>query len=162
MCPRVGCCCLVAKVCLTLLYPTRLLSAWDFPGKNTGVGFHFLPPGDLSDPGIKPVSPASTGGCFTTEPVGKPPEWDDVPVKQEASNSQESHVGNHVAWNLVVISPTIVKKAWVSFKRYLSRDGFDHFNLHLLLQAWHSQDLHLQRYCSQIEFPNIFFIIPSF
>ena len=60
-------------------------------------GFSLPSPGDLSDPGIKPVSPASTGGCFTTEPVGKPPEWDDVPVKQEASNSQESHVGNHVA-----------------------------------------------------------------
>ena len=24
------------------LYPTRLLHPWDFPGKNTGVGYHFL------------------------------------------------------------------------------------------------------------------------
>ena len=24
------------------LYPTRLLCPWDFPGKNSGVGFHFL------------------------------------------------------------------------------------------------------------------------
>ena len=24
------------------LYPTRILSPWDFPGKNTGVGCHFL------------------------------------------------------------------------------------------------------------------------
>ena len=24
------------------LYPTRLLCPWDFPGKNTGVGCHFL------------------------------------------------------------------------------------------------------------------------
>ena len=24
------------------LYPTRLLSPWNFPGKNTGVGYHFL------------------------------------------------------------------------------------------------------------------------
>ena len=24
------------------LYPARLLSPWDFPGKNTGVGYHFL------------------------------------------------------------------------------------------------------------------------
>ena len=29
---------------------------WDFPGKNTGVGCHFLSPGNLPDPGIKPVS----------------------------------------------------------------------------------------------------------
>ena len=41
------CCCLVAKSSPTLLQPhglqpTRLLCAWNFPGKNTRVGFHFL------------------------------------------------------------------------------------------------------------------------
>ena len=30
----------------------------DFPGKNTGVGCHFLSPGELPDPGIEPASPA--------------------------------------------------------------------------------------------------------
>ena len=35
-------------------------------------GFLFTLPGDLSDPGIKPVSPALAGGFFTTEPPGKP------------------------------------------------------------------------------------------
>ena len=29
------------------------------------------PPGDLSDPRIKPSSPALAGGFFTTEPPGK-------------------------------------------------------------------------------------------
>ena len=66
------CCCLVAKSCLTLatyrLYPTRLLCPWDFPGKNTGVGYHF----PLSNPGIELVSPTLAGGLFTTEPPGKP------------------------------------------------------------------------------------------
>ena len=37
---------LVAKSCLTLathgLQPARLLCPWDSPGKNTGVGCHFL------------------------------------------------------------------------------------------------------------------------
>ena len=38
---------LVAESCLTLLWPhwtlpTRLLCPWDFPGKNTAVGCHFL------------------------------------------------------------------------------------------------------------------------
>ena len=28
-------------------------------------------PGDLSDPGIKPMSPALVGGFFTIEPPGK-------------------------------------------------------------------------------------------
>ena len=39
--------CFVAKSCQTLLWPhglqsARLLCPWNFPGKNTGVGFHFL------------------------------------------------------------------------------------------------------------------------
>ena len=48
----------VAQSCRTLCDPmdcslTRFLCPWDFPGKNTGVGCHFLP-----DPGIEPRSPA--------------------------------------------------------------------------------------------------------
>ena len=35
-------------------------------------GLPFLAPGDLPDPGIKPISPALAGGFFTTEPPGKP------------------------------------------------------------------------------------------
>ena len=35
-------------------------------------GLPFPPPGNLSDPGIKPASPALAGGFFTTEPLGKP------------------------------------------------------------------------------------------
>ena len=37
----------------------QLPCPWDFPGKNTGVGCHFPPPGDLPDPGIGSTSPAS-------------------------------------------------------------------------------------------------------
>ena len=41
------CCCLVAKLCLTLSVPmyyklTSLFCVWDFPGKNTGMGCLFL------------------------------------------------------------------------------------------------------------------------
>ena len=35
-------------------------------------GLPFPSPGDLSDPGIEPASPALAGGFFTTEPPGKP------------------------------------------------------------------------------------------
>ena len=38
----------------------------------------FLTPGDLPDLGIEPmspVSPALAGRFFTTEPHGKPPQW---------------------------------------------------------------------------------------
>ena len=41
------CCCLVTQLCPTLLRPlglgpARLLCPWDFPGKNIGMGCHFL------------------------------------------------------------------------------------------------------------------------
>ena len=49
---------------------------WDFPGKNTGVGCHFLFPGDLPDLEIEPLSPASVsyiaGRFFTAGPPEKP------------------------------------------------------------------------------------------
>ena len=46
-CDFYGCCCLVAKSCPTLLrphglYPASLLCLWDFPGKKTGGGCHFI------------------------------------------------------------------------------------------------------------------------
>ena len=43
-----------------------LLCTWDFPGENTGVGYHFLLPG------VKPTSPALADRFFTAEPPGKP------------------------------------------------------------------------------------------
>ena len=70
------CCCLVIKSCPTLLqlhelWLARLICPWDFPGKDTEVGCHFLLQGHLPDPGIKPASSALAGGFFTTESPGK-------------------------------------------------------------------------------------------
>ena len=51
------------------LYPARLPCLWNFLGKNTGVGYHFLLQGNLSNPGTEPtslVSPALAGRFFTT------------------------------------------------------------------------------------------------
>ena len=57
------------------MQPVRLLCPWSFPGKNTGVGCHFLLQGILSTPGLteskSPASPALAGRFFTTEPHGK-------------------------------------------------------------------------------------------
>ena len=71
------CCCLVAKLYLTLLQPYGLYS---LPGSSVhGIlqarlleWLPFPSPGYLPDPGIEPVSPALAGGFFTTEPPGKP------------------------------------------------------------------------------------------
>ena len=75
------CCSIVGKSCLTLwphgLWPTRLLCAWDFPGKSNWSGLPFPSPEDLPDPEIKPVSPTSpalSGRFFTTELPGKATE----------------------------------------------------------------------------------------
>ena len=38
------------------------------PGKNTGVGCHAPPPGDLSNPGIEPRSPALQVNSLPSEP----------------------------------------------------------------------------------------------
>ena len=53
--------------------PNRLCP-WNSPGKNTGVGCHFLPQGS-SDPGVESMSllsPVLAGGFLTTKPPGKP------------------------------------------------------------------------------------------
>ena len=41
------------------------------PRQEYWSGLPFPPPGDLSDPGVEPGSPALAGGFFTTEPPGK-------------------------------------------------------------------------------------------
>ena len=43
-----------------------------FPRQEYWSELPFPPPGDLSDPGIEPTSPALAGRFFTTEPRGKP------------------------------------------------------------------------------------------
>ena len=53
------------------------LSMGFFLGKDTGVGHRFPPPGDLPNPGIKPISPVSLAlqvdfFFLPTEPSGKP------------------------------------------------------------------------------------------
>ena len=73
---REGCGCLVVKLCLTLCDPMDCSP----PGSYVhGISqarilewLPFLSPGDLSNPGIKPVSRALAEGFFTTEPSGKP------------------------------------------------------------------------------------------
>ena len=63
---------LLAETCWTLgphgLEPLRPLCPWDFPGKNTGVGCHFLLQG------IKLMSPALQDYSFTADPPGKLPQ----------------------------------------------------------------------------------------
>ena len=54
------------------LWPHGLCSSWNSPGQNTGMGKPFPSPGNLSNPGIKPRSPALQVYSLPTELSGKP------------------------------------------------------------------------------------------
>ena len=74
------CSCSVSKLCPTLSHHTYCNLPGSsvhgiFPGKDAGMGCHFLLQGNLPDPGIEPMSPLSpalAGRFLTTEPSGKP------------------------------------------------------------------------------------------
>ena len=71
-----SCCCSVAESCLTLVTPWTAAHqaplSMGFSRQEYWSGLPFPPPGNLPNPGGKPTSPALAGGCFTTEPPGKP------------------------------------------------------------------------------------------
>ena len=52
--------------------PTKLLHPWDPPGKNTGVGYHFLLQGVFPTQGLNPGLLALEAAALTSEPPGKP------------------------------------------------------------------------------------------
>ena len=83
--------------------PTRLLRPWDSPGKNTGVGCHFLlqcmkvksesevaqswsgllfpSPGNLLDKAIKPMSSELQAGSLPSESPGRSLKWMGLDLK---------------------------------------------------------------------------------
>ncbi|MGC2927777.1 hypothetical protein, partial [Enterococcus faecalis] len=58
--------------CLCVLSCVRLLSPWNFPGKNTGVHCHFPSPGDLPNSGIEPATPALAEDSLSLSHLGSP------------------------------------------------------------------------------------------
>ena len=60
-----------------------LLCPWDSPGKNTGSGLPFPPPGDLPNPGIERESAASPALQVDSLPLnhqGRRRQWHPTPV----------------------------------------------------------------------------------
>ena len=51
-----------------LTVPQQAPLSMGFHRQEYWSGLPFCPPGDLPNPGIKPVSPSLAGGFFTTEP----------------------------------------------------------------------------------------------
>ena len=54
-----------------------------FPRQEYWSGLPFPSPGDLPNPGSKPVSPTLVGGFFTTAPPGKPAKHTTATTKQQ-------------------------------------------------------------------------------
>ena len=48
------------------------LCPWNSPGKDTGMGYYFLPQGIFPDPGTEPRTPTLQAGSSLSEPPGKP------------------------------------------------------------------------------------------
>ena len=72
------------------LWPTRLLYPWDSPGKKWN-GLPCPSPGDLPDPGIKPMSlmfPALAAGFFTTSATWEAPRKGSLCVKFPLTQTQ--------------------------------------------------------------------------
>ena len=70
------CACSVTKSCLTLCNPVDCSSPGFsalgiFPRQEYWSGLPFPPPGDLSNPGMEPMSFALAGRFFTIKPLGK-------------------------------------------------------------------------------------------
>ena len=102
-----GCCCLLAKSCLTLwphgLQPARLLCPWDFPGRNTGVGCHFLLWGIFPIQGLNPYLLSLMNWQVDPSPL--------------------SHLGSQTLWKRNLLTNPIsykMKEKYFSNKRKLS------------------------------------------
>ena len=74
----VSVCCVLSRSVLSNSFATpRTVAHWapllmGFPRQEYRAGLPNPSPGDLADPGIKPVPPPLTGGLFTTEPPWVP------------------------------------------------------------------------------------------
>ena len=68
----------------------------------------FPSPGDLPDPGIKPISPALVGGPFITEPSGKPLQ--NLAVKPSKCTLLSTYIFSHYIPIVPMISQRSVQK----------------------------------------------------
>ena len=71
--------------------PARLLHLWDFPGKNTGVGCHFLLQGIFLTKGSNSGLPHLQADSLPAEPPGKPSPGKKLEKTQTSGNTPHVH-----------------------------------------------------------------------
>ena len=116
------CCCQVASVVSDSvrphrLQPTRLPHPWDSPGKNTGVGCHFL----LQCVKVKSLSPVRLFVTPWTAAYQAPPSmgfsrqeyWSGVPLPSPLSHAERSKY----CYILIYIYPFVHKSRLASYCR---------------------------------------------
>ena len=87
--------CFVAQSCPTLcnpMKPARLLGPWGVSRQEYWSGLPYPPPGNLSNPGIKPRSTTVQADSLLSEPPGKPKNTGvgSLSLLQEIFPTQES------------------------------------------------------------------------
>ena len=90
-------------------WTVRLLCSWNSPGKNTGVGCHFLLQGNLPNPGIEPGSPVLQANSLPIESPGKP-------LIQPVKHHQDFSI---IQWAIAVLSPTVSIFVWGWVSSYM-------------------------------------------
>ena len=93
------------------LKPTRLLRPWDFPGKNTGVGCHFLLQDIFLTQGLNPGLPHCRQTLYCLSHQGsliRPLMWGLIHIKSPIPKTWLcfSH------WTLIVHCPTLPDDLW--------------------------------------------------
>ena len=158
------------------LSPARLLCPWDSPGKNTGVGCHFLLPGIFLAQGWNPHLLYWQANSLPLSHQGSPRRQDTEPVKRywfelEKLYQCKQKWSDHTEWEaefrifhnqfyiLVFSLPEMsVKKTHDSFLTSLLHNFFDHSSaLPLFGQLYHRYVVytypHLTFMMSMVIFP---------
>ena len=96
----------------------RFLCSWDSPGKNTGVGRHFLLQGIFLTQGLKPGLP-NFGHSAPTEPQGK--HWCTLVVSKGWSDllylaNMLTKEGSSIFFNSFILQPVINKQIKLNSK----------------------------------------------